>query len=60
MPWYMTTWQTKGNLREQLEAKPEVTAQLSKSELDQIFDLDSYFKNLGEIFERVLSTEWAR
>ncbi len=56
----MSTWQTKGNLRTQLEAKSEVTAQLSKAELDQIFDLDSYFKNLGEIFERVLSTEWAR
>jgi len=56
----MTTWRTGGNLREQLEAKPEVAAHLSEDQLDTIFDLDSYFKNLGGVFDRVLATEWAR
>ncbi len=47
-------------LRSKLEEIPEVRKHLDDAKLDEIFDLESYFRNLAPVFERVLATDWAQ
>ena len=51
----MQVWGSDGKLQllDLLKADPEVTAKLSDSELDELFDLDYHFKRIDTIFERV-------
>ncbi len=51
----MQVWESDGQLQlvDLLKADPEVTARLSESELEGLFDLDYHFKRIDQIFERV-------
>ncbi len=49
----MKTWDTSTPLRETLEADPEITAVLSKDDLDDVFDDSRMLKNVDTIFKRV-------
>ncbi len=51
----MQVWKSDGQLQlvDLLKADPEVTARLSESELEGLFDLDYHFKRIDQIFERV-------
>lgn len=40
-------------LRGELEKDKDVTAKLNKGDLDEIFDLAPYTKNVGYVFKRV-------
>ncbi len=53
----MRLWEEGGSLREKLDADPGVTAILSERELDAAFDLDTHFRHLDEVFERVFAEE---
>lgn len=56
----MQAWNERRPLREVLEAEPKVTEHLSGETLDDLFDLNRFFKNLEPVFARVLETGWAR
>jgi adenylosuccinate lyase len=56
----MEAWKTRSLLRDKLVANPQVIEKLSEKQLDDIFDLNSFFSNLGEVFARVLATPWAK
>ena len=51
----MKVWESDGalSLLDLLKADPEVTAALSKSELEDKFDLDYHFRQVDRIFARV-------
>jgi len=49
----MRTWNNEGPLLELLKADPEVSAALSVTELEALFDATFHFKNVDVIFERV-------
>lgn len=48
----MTTWQTKAPLRDTLASDAEITALLTASELDALFDGSTMGKNVDYIFNR--------
>ncbi len=49
----MRAWKGNKEFSRLLKADPEVTAVLSAEELDSLFDLQYYLRNVDEIFERV-------
>ncbi|MDD5107890.1 MAG: adenylosuccinate lyase [Candidatus Omnitrophica bacterium] len=49
----MQTWQGGGNFKDNLLSLPEAAEYLSAKELDKIFDLDFYLRNVNKIFSRV-------
>ncbi len=49
----MQTWKGSGNFKENLLALPEAAKYLSAKELDKIFDLDFYLRNVNKIFAKV-------
>jgi adenylosuccinate lyase len=54
----MKVWESDGELSllDLLKGDPEVTAKLSDSELEELFDLDYHFKRIDTIFERVFGS----
>ncbi len=56
----MTAWDERRQLRVVLTEEPRVSDHLDEAALDALFDLDSFFKNLPPVFDRVLATSWAR
>ncbi|MCR4910706.1 MAG: adenylosuccinate lyase [Bacteroidales bacterium] len=56
-PIAMEAWTENKDYKTLLEAAPEVTNKLSREELDGCFTLDYYFKNVDEIFSRVVKTQ---
>ena len=56
-PIAMEAWTENKDFKTLLEAAPEVTNKLSREELDGCFTLDYYFKNVDEIFSRVVKTQ---
>lgn len=53
----MKAWQQKESFLSLLEADPAITACLSKSELESLFDYDYYLKHVDSIFARLGLTE---
>ena len=49
----MQTWRGTGNFKDNLLAVPEAARYLSAKELDKIFDLDFYLRNVNKIFKKV-------
>jgi len=49
----MQTWRGSGTFRENLLAVPGAARYLSGKELDEIFDLDFYLRNVNRIFKKV-------
>ena len=56
----MRAWKGNKEFSRLLKADPEVTAILTIEELDSLFDLQYYLRNVDEIFERVglTATQW--
>ncbi len=53
----MKAWQEKRSFLPLLEADTEITAYLSKSELESLFDYNYYLKYVDNVFERLGLTE---
>jgi adenylosuccinate lyase len=53
----MKAWQEKRSFLSLLEADTELTAYLSKSELESLFDYNYYLKYVDNVFERLELTE---
>lgn len=51
----METWDHGGEYRERILADPEITAVLSKEEVDRAFSLDEALRHVDAIFARTLS-----
>ena len=51
----MDTWDHGGDYRDRILADPEITAVLSKEEIDRAFSLDEALRHVDAIFERTLS-----
>jgi adenylosuccinate lyase len=49
----MQTWKGSGNFKDNLLAVPGVAKYLSAKELDKLFDLDYYLRNVDKIFQKV-------
>jgi len=49
----MSTWQGTGNFKDNLLSLPQAAKYLTAKELDGIFDLDFYLRNVNKIFSRV-------
>jgi adenylosuccinate lyase len=49
----MQTWKGTGNFKDNLLSVPEAARYLSAKELDKIFDLDFYLRNVNKIFKKV-------
>jgi adenylosuccinate lyase len=49
----MQTWKGSGNFKDNLLALPGAARYLSAKELDKIFDLDFYLRNVNKIFKKV-------
>ena len=51
----MDTWDHGGDYRERILSDPEITAVLSKEEIDRVFSLEQALRHVDAIFERTLS-----
>jgi adenylosuccinate lyase len=49
----MQTWRGSGNFRDNLMASLDASRYLSTRDLDNIFDLDFYLRNVNKIFKKV-------
>lgn len=49
----MATWKGTGNFKDNLLLIPEAAKYLSAKELDKLFDLDYYLRNVDKIFQKV-------
>ncbi|MDD5466021.1 MAG: adenylosuccinate lyase, partial [Candidatus Omnitrophica bacterium] len=49
----MQTWKGSGNFKDNLLALPQAAKYLSAKELDKLFDLDFYLRNVNKIFVKV-------
>jgi len=49
----MKVWDENKNFRELLGTDADISAQLSSREIDAVFTLDTYLRNIDRIFERV-------
>jgi len=53
----MATWRGEGELKELLKADPEASKYLSDTELDELFDVSYFLRNVDIIFERLEKLE---
>jgi adenylosuccinate lyase len=49
----MKVWDENENFRELLQKDVDITSQLSSAEIDDVFKLESYLRNVDAIFDRV-------
>ena len=49
----MKVWDENKNFRELLSSDADISGKLSPGELDGVFNLDTYLRNIAKIFERV-------
>ena len=49
----MRVWDENKNFQELLKQDPDITAHLSAAEIDGVFTLDTYLRNIDTIFDRV-------
>ena len=48
----MRVWNNEGSLRQLIESDAEAAPKLSKDELDSIFNLDRYMKNIDAVYKK--------
>jgi adenylosuccinate lyase len=48
----MRVWKNEGSLRQLIESDAEAASKLSKDELDSIFSLDRYMKNIDAVYKK--------
>lgn len=48
----MKVWEGKGSLRELIEGIPDIREKVSSAELDRVFDLGRYMKNIGAVYKK--------
>src|SRR5882724_23108 len=53
----MKVWDENQNFQELLQKDTDVTAHLSSEEIDGVFKLDTYLRNVGAIFDRVFEAK---
>jgi adenylosuccinate lyase len=53
----MKVWRGEGRFLDFLNADPEVSAALSPSALEALFDLGYHFKHVDTVFARVFGTD---
>ena len=49
----MRSWKTEKSFKELLLSDNDINSFLSKSEIDEIFDINYHYKNLNSIFKKV-------
>jgi adenylosuccinate lyase len=49
----MRVWDEGGDFQALISADPEISAHLSREEIERVFSLDTYLRNVDAIFERV-------
>jgi len=49
----MAAWKTKRNLRDLIESDPEIMAKISATDLDQVFNLATHFRDVRRTFKAV-------
>jgi adenylosuccinate lyase len=52
----MKVWDEGGHLRERALADPDITAKLSREQIERVFSLDTYTRNVDKIFGRVFDS----
>jgi adenylosuccinate lyase len=52
----MKVWDEGGTLRERALADPDITAKLSREQIERVFSLDTYTRNVDKIFARVFDS----
>jgi len=53
----MKVWETGQNFEELLKGDAEISSHLSVTEIDGVFRLDTYLRNVSRIFDRVFGRE---
>lgn len=53
----MKVWETEENFRELLKRDAEINSHLSGPEIDAVFKLDTYLRNVDRIFDRVFGVK---
>ena len=53
----MKCWDEGADFRELVSADKEIAAHLTREQIDAVFSLDRYLKNVDEVFTRVFDTE---
>jgi adenylosuccinate lyase len=53
----MKCWDEGGDFRELVSADKDVAAHLSQEQIDGVFSLDRYLRNVDQVFARVFGTE---
>ena len=51
----MKVWDEGGTLRERALADPDINARLSREQIERVFSLDTYTRNVDKIFARVFN-----
>jgi adenylosuccinate lyase len=49
----LRVWKKEGSLRELMEKDPQAAPRITKEEMDSIFDLQRYLKNIGAIYKKL-------
>jgi adenylosuccinate lyase len=49
----MTAWDKGGDLKSLASADKDISAHLSKEQIDDVFSLGTYLRNVGKVFARV-------
>jgi len=49
----MTAWDEGGDLKSLVSADQDIAGHLSKEQIDRVFSLDTYLRNVDAIFARV-------
>ncbi len=55
----MKVWDENGNFQELLNSDAEISAHLSTEEIEKVFNLDTYLRNVDVIFKRVFNERHA-
>jgi adenylosuccinate lyase len=53
----MKCWDEGGDFRELVLADKDIAAHLSSKQIDEVFSLDRYLRNVDQVFGRVFKTE---
>ena len=52
----MKVWDEGGTLRERAISDPDINARLSREQIERVFSLDTYTRNVDKIFARVFGS----
>jgi adenylosuccinate lyase len=52
----MKVWDEGKDFKELVKADPDITARLSSDEIERVFSLEHYLRNVDKIFERVFKS----